>query len=74
LLRAKLLEEAAELAEASEPNHVVSEVADVIYFALVALARSGRDLADVGRELDRRERKVTRRPGDAKPDLHEEAT
>jgi phosphoribosyl-ATP pyrophosphohydrolase len=74
LLRAKLLEEAAELADASEPDHVVSEVADVMYFALVALARSGRILADVGRELDRRERKVTRRPGDAKPDLQEEAT
>lgn len=66
LLRSKLLEEADELAAAREPDHVAREAADVFYFALVALARGGRTLADVERELDRRERKVTRRPGDAK--------
>jgi phosphoribosyl-ATP pyrophosphohydrolase/phosphoribosyl-AMP cyclohydrolase len=66
LLQSKLLEEARELAEAREPADVVHEVADVMYFALVALARSGSDLAAVERELDRRERKVIRRPGNAK--------
>lgn len=71
LLRAKLVEEATELAEASAPEHVVREVADVVYFALVALARSGKQLHDVERELDRRERKVVRRPGDAKPEFQE---
>lgn len=67
LRRAKLLEEAAELAEASSPEDAVHEAADLIYFALVMLQAQGRALADVERELDRRARKVTRRPGDAKP-------
>ena len=35
LLKNKLLEEAQELAEATEPDHVAAEAADLIYFALV---------------------------------------
>jgi len=66
LLAAKLREEASELAEAREPDHVAAEAADVLYFAVVALARAGADWEDVIRHLDRRERRVTRRPGDAK--------
>jgi phosphoribosyl-ATP pyrophosphohydrolase len=71
LLAAKLGEEAAELAAAHEPDHVVRETADVLYFALVALQRAGRPLADVEAELDRRALAVTRRPGDAKPSREE---
>jgi phosphoribosyl-ATP pyrophosphohydrolase len=67
LLRAKLLEEAGELAEAEGTDAVAGEVADVIYFALVAAARAGVSLADVERVLDRRALTVTRRPGNAKP-------
>lgn len=67
LLRAKLVEEAGELAEARDSKHVAAEVADVLYFASVAMLRGGAELEDVWRELDRRARKVTRRPGDAKP-------
>lgn len=67
LLAAKLREEAGELAAAEGPDHVAAETADVLYFALVALARAGGTWADVAGHLDRRERKVTRRPGDAKP-------
>jgi phosphoribosyl-ATP pyrophosphohydrolase len=66
LLRAKLLEEARELAEADAPADVRHEAADVLYFTLVALARAGVPLDEVERELDRRARKVSRRPGDAK--------
>jgi phosphoribosyl-ATP pyrophosphohydrolase len=69
LLGAKLREEAGELAQASSreaPDEVRWEAADVLYFTLVALARAGVDLAAVERELDARERVVTRRPGDAK--------
>lgn len=66
LLAAKLAEEAKELALAAGADHVAAEGADLIYFALVALARAGVPLADVERELDRRALKVTRRPGDAK--------
>ncbi|MBN1770863.1 MAG: phosphoribosyl-ATP diphosphatase [Deltaproteobacteria bacterium] len=67
LLRAKLLEEAGELADAA-PETAPAEAADLFYFALVALVRAGGDLADVERELDRRARRISRRPGDAKPE------
>jgi len=66
LLRSKLVEEAGELADAEGPDHVVSEAADVLYFATVALARAGRTWADVDVELDLRSRRITRRRGDAK--------
>jgi phosphoribosyl-ATP pyrophosphohydrolase len=67
LLRSKLLEEAGELAAAEGSRDVTHEAADVLYFTLVAMARAGVDLDAVELELDRRERKVTRRPGNAKP-------
>ena len=75
LLRAKLVEEAVELAEAP-PEGVVHEAADLLYFATVALLRGGGRLsdpswadpswADVERLLDRRALSIHRRPGDAK--------
>lgn len=61
LLAAKLAEEAGELAEADGVDDVAWETADVLYFALVALARAGARLEDVERHLDRRALKVTRR-------------
>lgn len=66
LLRAKLLEEAVELSDAESPGDVAHEAADVAYFALVAARARGASLEDVERELDRRTRRVTRRPGNAK--------
>jgi phosphoribosyl-ATP pyrophosphohydrolase len=66
LLRAKLLEEAAELADASGHDAAAREVADVIYFALVAAARSNVSLAQVEQILEQRMLRVTRRPGNAK--------
>lgn len=67
LLRAKLVEEAQELAAATDPPHVAAEVADVVYFALVAMVRAGLPLSQVEAELDARALKVHRRPGNAKP-------
>jgi phosphoribosyl-AMP cyclohydrolase / phosphoribosyl-ATP pyrophosphohydrolase len=67
LLRSKLLEEAGELADARDPDHVAHETADLIYFALAAAARAGVSLELVERELERRSLTITRRPGDAKP-------
>jgi phosphoribosyl-ATP pyrophosphohydrolase len=76
LLRAKLMEEAGELATALDPSKLdargtrsaaANEAADLLYFALVALAKADASLADVGTILDARSRKVTRRPGNAKP-------
>ena len=66
LLRAKLAEEAVELAAAETLAEVVHEAADLLYFTLTAMARAGVALADVAGELDRRALKVSRRPGDAK--------
>lgn len=70
LLASKLHEEAIELAEAATPRDIAHEAADLIYFALVKMAGSGVTIADVNRELVRRARTVTRRPGNAKPDVH----
>lgn len=66
LLRDKLVEEAQELSEATEPNDVAGELADLIYFAMVRAAKAGVSIDDAVAELDRRTRKVTRRPGDSK--------
>ena len=62
LLAAKLVEEAEELARAESTEDVVRETADVLYMALVALARAGGTLAEVRAELARRHRAVSRRP------------
>jgi phosphoribosyl-ATP pyrophosphohydrolase len=67
LLRAKLGEEAGELAAATTAIDVTAEAADLLYFTLVAMTRSGVSLADVATEFDRRALKIRRRPGDAKP-------
>ena len=61
LLRSKLLEEAAELSEAETPSEVTHEAADLIYFALVAAARSGVSVEDISGELGRRHQRVRRR-------------
>jgi phosphoribosyl-ATP pyrophosphohydrolase len=66
LLRAKLIEEAGELADASDADSVVHEAADLLYFTSVALARAGVSLAQVEAELARRALRVTRRGGEAK--------
>jgi len=67
LLRSKLLEEACELAEATEPDHVASEAADVMYFALARCVAAGVQISDIERHLHLRTLKLRRRPGNAKP-------
>ncbi len=66
LLRDKLVEEAQELAEAQDKQHVAEELADVLYFAMVKAVKSGITMDDAVVELDKRARKVTRRQGDSK--------
>lgn len=61
LLEAKLVEEAGELADARDPEHVAEEAADVLYFTAVALARAGVTFDAVERILDRRALRCTRR-------------
>jgi phosphoribosyl-ATP pyrophosphohydrolase len=62
-LSAKLLEEAAELAEAVDHADTVWEAADVLYFTLTTLAARGVALEEVVSELFRRSRVVRRRDG-----------
>ncbi|KAK4989605.1 trifunctional histidinol dehydrogenase [Elasticomyces elasticus] len=66
LLRAKIMEEAAELCDANTREEVAAEAADVIYFTLSKCIASGVTLEDVERNLDAKSVKVKRRKGDAK--------
>lgn len=66
LLESKLIEEANELLAATSPNHANQEMADLLYFALVALLGRGGSIEEVERILEQRSLKVTRRPGDRK--------
>jgi phosphoribosyl-ATP pyrophosphohydrolase / phosphoribosyl-AMP cyclohydrolase / histidinol dehydrogenase len=67
LLASKLHEEVGELVAATTAADVAAEAADVLYFTLVKCAAHGVALADVERQLDLRARRLTRRPGNAKP-------
>jgi phosphoribosyl-ATP pyrophosphohydrolase/phosphoribosyl-AMP cyclohydrolase/histidinol dehydrogenase len=68
LLRAKIIEEANELCDAKSPDEVAWEAADLIYFLLVKCVSSGVSLTDIERNLERKAKKVSRRPGNAKPE------
>ncbi|KAJ3368820.1 trifunctional histidinol dehydrogenase [Allomyces arbusculus] len=67
LLAAKVLEEAQELVDARTEAEVAGEAADLIYFALARARSMGVGLAEIEKVLDARARKVSRRPGNAKP-------
>ncbi|KAF2680973.1 tri-functional histidine biosynthesis protein [Lentithecium fluviatile CBS 122367] len=67
LLRAKILEEATELCDATTKEEIAFEAADVLYFALTKCISAGVSLEDVERNLDAKSIKVKRRKGDAKP-------
>jgi phosphoribosyl-ATP pyrophosphohydrolase/phosphoribosyl-AMP cyclohydrolase/histidinol dehydrogenase len=54
------------LAEADDKQHVAEELADVLYFAMTQAAKFGVSIDDAVAELDKRARKVTRRPGNSK--------
>ncbi|KAF9916269.1 trifunctional histidinol dehydrogenase [Lobosporangium transversale] len=67
LVKSKIMEEAEELCEAKTPEEIAWETADLIYFALVKCVANGVTLRDVEQQLENRSRKITRRPGNAKP-------
>lgn len=71
LLRAKILEEAEELCDATDKEEIAWEAADLIYFALAKCVSAGVSLADIEKNLNKKARKVTRRPGNAKPKYEE---
>ena len=62
LLESKLIEEAGELARAGNADEARHELADLLYFALVAASRHGVSIAEVQRELERRNLALSRRP------------
>ncbi len=68
LLAAKLVEEAREVAGAADRDAAIHETADLLYFALVALARHGAALEEVIDELRRRSGHTRRRPMESKPE------
>jgi phosphoribosyl-ATP pyrophosphohydrolase/phosphoribosyl-AMP cyclohydrolase/histidinol dehydrogenase len=74
LLRAKILEEATELCDATTKEHIAFEAADLFYFALTKCIAAGVSLEDVERNLDAKSIKVKRRKGDAKPEFTAQAT
>jgi phosphoribosyl-ATP pyrophosphohydrolase/phosphoribosyl-AMP cyclohydrolase/histidinol dehydrogenase len=47
---------------------VAAEAADLLYFAMVRCVAAGVSIADVEACLDRRALKVSRRPGNSKPE------
>lgn len=65
-LREKLLEEVQELVEATDPDHVAAEAADVLYFTMTRCVAAGVGFSEIESHLNRRTLKVTRRPGDTK--------
>ncbi|KAF8529184.1 histidinol dehydrogenase-domain-containing protein [Hysterangium stoloniferum] len=67
LLRSKIMEEADELCQAQTKADVAFEAADLLYFALAKCISRGVGITDIEQSLDRKARKVTRRPGNAKP-------
>ena len=66
MLNAKIMEEAAELCDATSKEDIAAEAADVMYFALTKAVAAGVSLEDIERRLDARSVKVKRRKGDAK--------
>ncbi|KAF9416132.1 trifunctional histidinol dehydrogenase [Podila epigama] len=67
LVQSKIMEEAEELCQATTAEDIAWETADLIYFALVKCVANGVTLRDVEQQLENRSRKITRRPGHAKP-------
>lgn len=67
LLKAKIMEEADELCRAKTKEEVAFEAADLIYFALARCTAAGVSVKDIERSLDKKAMKISRRPGNAKP-------
>ena len=67
LVRSKIMEEADELCKAATKEDIAFEAADLLYFALTKCVGAGVNIADIERSLDRKAKRITRRPGNAKP-------
>ncbi|KAF9485289.1 histidine biosynthesis trifunctional-protein [Pholiota conissans] len=67
LLQSKIMEEADELCTAETKEDVAFEAADLFYFALTKCIAMGVGLSDIEQSLDKKAKKISRRPGHAKP-------
>lgn len=67
LLQSKIMEEADELCSAKTKEETAFEAADLFYFALTKCVAMGVSVADIEKSLDKKAKKITRRPGNAKP-------
>ncbi|KAJ3351835.1 trifunctional histidinol dehydrogenase [Entophlyctis luteolus] len=67
LLHAKIREEADELCAATTRDDIAWETADLFYFSLAKCVANGVGLNEIEAHLEKRAKKVTRRPGNAKP-------
>ncbi|KAG8898173.1 trifunctional histidinol dehydrogenase [Tulasnella sp. 403] len=67
LLRSKIKEEADEVCSAQTKEEIAAEAADLLYFTLTLCVGAGVGLQDIEASLDKKAMKVTRRPGNAKP-------
>ena len=68
LLRSKIMEEADELCRADNPKDIAFEAADLIYFALTKCVSAGVGIMEIEESLNLKAKRVTRRPGNAKPE------
>lgn len=66
LLKAKLIEEAGELADARTRSEIIHEAADIMYFSLVAMTKEGVSIVDIEKEFEKRSLQLIRRGGNAK--------
>ncbi|KAG6378660.1 histidine biosynthesis trifunctional-protein [Boletus reticuloceps] len=67
LLQAKIKEEADELCRAETKEEIAFEAADLWYFTLTRCVAAGVTLRDIEEVLNKKAAKITRRPGNAKP-------
>jgi phosphoribosyl-ATP pyrophosphohydrolase/phosphoribosyl-AMP cyclohydrolase/histidinol dehydrogenase len=67
LLRSKIMEEADELCRAETREEVAFEAADLFYFALTKCTAAGVTISDIEKSLDLKAKRISRRPGNAKP-------
>ena len=73
LLDSKIIEEAQELIAADTKQDGAWEAADLLYFVFVKCVTEGVTLSDIEMHLDARSKKITRRPGNAKVPLQQDA-
>ncbi|KAG6902238.1 hypothetical protein C0995_002870 [Termitomyces sp. Mi166 len=67
LLQSKIMEEADELCRAVDKKDVAFEAADLLYFALTKCVQAGVGIKEIEESLDLKAKRITRRPGNAKP-------